>query len=322
MTGAIRGRRGGGWWAAAVALVAVMVVLGVTAPRTSTDHPRGPVVAVPTPGPVPALPGKVLDTVGVASYNVQWRTPRAGVRADRDRLTARRGLDLIGWQETNSPHFRELNERYRARGWETWSWEGPREEGPAALAFSWRTATFELVDVDWVHVDGARSGLAEPHPPRWVVRAHLRHRRSGQTVTLLNTHLAHAIEQGEGWRPGPNARSAKKHLRILARLWRSTPGDVLLSTGDYNFDHRDDSRAQPVGGITDRFDGLATSSYAELGHDYLAPTHTSRWIDYVFLADRSRRDGRRGAAQFVRHTVLDDFGSDHRPVLAWLRLYG
>src|SRR5690606_8234954 len=163
------------------------------------------------------------------------------------------------------PQFRALNERYRDRGWETWSWEGPREGGPAALAFSWRTATFELVDVAWVQVGGARRGLAEPHPPPRVARAPLPRRGSGRRGTRRNTRLAHAIEQGEGWRPGPNARSAKKHLRILARLWRSTPGDVLLSTGDYNFGHRDDSRAQPVGGITDRFDGLATSSSAALG---------------------------------------------------------
>lgn len=136
----VRGRsRGGRWLTVGVAVIAVMVVLGVTTPRGPADEPPGEVAAARTPGPVPALPGRVVDTVGVASYNVQWRTPRAGVRADRDRLAARRGLDLIGWQETNSPQFRELNQRYRARGWETWSWEGPREEGPAALAFSWRS---------------------------------------------------------------------------------------------------------------------------------------------------------------------------------------
>ncbi|MBE7323967.1 hypothetical protein IEQ44_04800 [Nocardioides sp. Y6] len=310
----------GVWWSAATAVLVVSVVLGVSAQRTPAG-PDGDPAAVVTPGPVPALPGRVVDTVGVASYNVQWRTPRARLRADRDRLTARRGLDLIGWQETNSSQFRELDARYRARGWETWRWEGPREEGPAALALSWRTRTFELLDVDWVHVDGARRGLAEPHPPRWVVRARLRHRASGQTFTLLNTHLAHAIEQGEGWRPGPNARSARKHLRILARLWRSTPGDVLLSTGDYNFDHRDDSRARPAGGISDRFDGLATSSFAALGHEHVLPTHTSRWIDYVFVADRSLREGSAGAAQLVDHRVLEGFHSDHRPLVVRLRLY-
>lgn len=83
----------------------------------------------------------------------------AGVRADRDRLAARDDLDLVGWQESNSRAFRQLDDRYRARGWETWSWKGPREQGPAPLAFSWRTATLELLDVDWVKVSSARRGL-------------------------------------------------------------------------------------------------------------------------------------------------------------------
>lgn len=288
-------------------------------PATSSGAPQATPEA---PGPVGRLPGRVVGAIGVASYNVQWRTPLPRLRADRDRLASRPGLHLIGWQETNSPQFRQLDERYRARGWETWGWVGPRREGPAALAFSWRTDTFELLDVDWVHVSDARPGLAEPHPPRWVVRAQLRHRPTDRTVTLLNTHLAHAIESGEGWAPGPNARSAKKHLRVLARLWREAPGDVVLSTGDYNFDFRDDSRAVPAGGITDRFDGLATSSYAALGHDYLAPTLRSRWIDYVFLADRSARRGDEGVAQFVRHWVPTGMNSDHRPLVARLRLYG
>lgn len=307
-----------------LALVLVVVV-GSVAERLTSREPGPevrPAALAEAPAPPPVLPGTVVGSFGVATYNVQWRTPSRTLRRDRDRLAARRGLDLVGWQETNSPQFRALNARYRGRGWETWSWEGPREEGPVALAFSWRTTSFDLLDVDWIHVSGARRGLAEPHPPRWVVRAQLRHRSSGLTVTLLNTHLAHAIEQGEGWRPGPNARSARKHLRILARTWREAPGDVVLSTGDYNFDHRDDARARPAGGITDRFDGLATSSYAALGHEHVLPTHTSRWIDYVFLADRSRRVGRQGVAQLVRHRVLEGFHSDHRPLVVRLRLYG
>lgn len=142
------------------------------------------------------------------------------------------------------------------------------------------------------------------------------------SVTLLNTHLHHAIEQGQGWRPGPNARGARKHLRILAEMWREAPGEVVLSTGDYNWDHRDDVAARPAGGIIDRFEGLATSSFAALSHDYLSPTHGTRWIDYVFLADQSRRAGDRGTAQLVRHWVPDGFSSDHRPLLTRLRLYG
>ena len=308
-------------WIAVGAVVAVLLVaLGLVLRDTEgTRTEAAPMAAAP--GPVAPVDDGVADVIGVATYNVQWRTQEKGLRADRDRLTSRRGLDLIGFQETNSPQFRALNDRYRQRGWETWSWEGKRTEGPAALAVSWRTQTLELLDVDWVHVSGLRLKLAEPHPPRWVVRAHFRHRASGRTVTLLNTHVQHNIEEGQGWRPGPNARSARKHLRVLAQQWREVPGDVVLSTGDYNFDFRDDALAVPKGGITDRFSGLATSSFAALGHEYLPPTLRSRWIDYVFLADRSERRDGQGAAQFVSHRVLTGMNSDHRPLVARVRLY-
>ena len=45
------------------------------------------------------------------------------------------------------------------------------------------------------------------------------------------------------------------------------PGDLVVGTGDFNFDYRDDSRARPEGGISRTQQGHATSSYQVLGLD-------------------------------------------------------
>ncbi|WP_435743344.1 hypothetical protein [Nocardioides sp. SYSU DS0663] len=265
----------------------------------------------------------MLDTVGVVSYNALRLLPLHRARADWDRLTSRRDVDLIGWQESKSPAFRELHPQYRSRGWETWHWPDP--DGPISLAVTWRRATFRLLDVDFrkMHDGGYPSQTTHPFPARWVVTARFRHRATGRTVTLLNTHVNQHIETGQRFERNLNARRAQKHLAALAQMWETAPGTVVVGTGDYNFDHVDDAAARPAGGITRVFRGHATSSYQVLGLDGLRPTRNTRWIDYVFLADRSMRSRSNpdAPAQFARHRVLAGFHSDHAPVLARVRLY-
>ncbi|MDN4173788.1 hypothetical protein QWY28_12575 [Nocardioides sp. SOB77] len=291
-----------------------------------SDEPAPPTSVGTRGGPArvaPRLPGELLTTIGVVSYNALRLLPLERARRDWDRLTARRDVDLIGWQESKSSAFRRLHPQYRSRGWQTWHWPDP--DGPISLAVSWRTATFELLDVSFrrMHRGGHPRETTHPFPARWVVTAQLRHRGSGRTVTLLNTHVNQHIETGQRFEDNLNARRAKRHLATLARMWDTAPGPVVVGTGDYNFDFADDSRARPAGGITRAFRGRATSSYQALGLRGLAPTRNTRWIDYVHLADRSlrtRRD-RGGTAQFARHAVLRGYASDHAPLLARVRLY-
>lgn len=278
-----------------------------------------------TPRRAPRLPGEVLDTIGVVSYNAWRRLPLARAERDWDRLTAQQRIDLIGWQESKSPAFRDLYPRYRARGWETW--HHPDPDGPVSLAFSWRRATFELLDVTIhrMHRGGFPRETDAPFPARWVVQAELRHRPSGRTVTLLNTHVNQTIETGQRFERNLNAERAKLHLRRLARLWNTVPGDVVIGTGDYNFDHADDAAARPAGGIARRFADKAVSSYDALGLRGVVPTRNTRWIDYVWLSTDSLRGpggtGAAGTVQFATHRSLGGYGSDHRPILARIRLY-
>lgn len=302
---------GGGWYVADAQL----------GDSTSLDRERasGPPAGPPAVAP---LRGRVLGTVGVASYNALRHLSHAAAKADWDRITSNEQIDLIGWQESKSPVFRDLYPRYRAAGWDTWHWPDP--DGPISLALSWRTSAFTLLNVRFERMhDGASSSqTTDPFPARWVVIARLRHRTSGRTVTLLNTHLNQHIETGQRFEDNLNAERAKIHLRKLARLWDTVEGDVVVGTGDYNFDYADDSRARPSGGISRTMRGHAVSSYEVLGLDGLVPTRNTRWIDYVFLGQRSiRRTSGDGSAQFARHRVLAGYNSDHSPLLARIRLY-
>jgi len=271
----------------------------------------------------PRLEGRLVDTIGVASFNAWRLLGRAGAKADWDRITGNPDIDLIGWQESKSQIWADLYPDYRARGWETWYW--PDVDGPRSVALSWRAKTFELLDVGFtkVHNGGHPSETDAPFPARWVVEASLRHRESGLLVTVLNTHVNQTIETGHGWEENLNAEMARIHYRTLARMYDEAEGDVVIGTGDYNWDYADDSTYLPEGGISRTVAPHARSSYAALGLDGVAPTQGTRWIDYVWLAKASvrHRDGS-GTAQFARHRSLSGFASDHSPLLARIRLYG
>ena len=102
-------------------------------------------------------------------------------------------------------------------------------------------------------------------------------------------------------------------------MWNTTAGDVVAGTGDYNFDHADDADARPRGGISRQFEEEAVSSYDALGLTGVVPTRNTRWIDYVWLSTDSLRPA--GSAQFATHRSIGGFNSDHRPMLARIRIY-
>lgn len=303
------------------ALVAVLLLLGCSGPdgRSDDDAPVG----LPRPAPADRLPGRVVDTLGVASFNVYRHLPRRAAMEDASRLTGNEQVDVIGWQETRADYFPDVRDRLSRRGWDTWQlWE---PDGPFWLAVSWRRDRFELVDGSWTEVHGGagkqRTDL--PFPPRGYVVVTLRHRESGRLLTVVDTHLNQGIETGDGFQDSVNADYAKEHLRELAEVWDTVPGDLVVGTGDFNFDFHDDFRARPEGGIWDTQHEHAASSYEVLGLDGVEPTRGSRWIDYVWIADRTLRVDAKdvGSGQFVAHRSLDGFHSDHRPLVARIRWY-
>jgi hypothetical protein len=302
----------------ALALVAIVVALDRADSSPSSEQRRsGP------PQSTAPLPGRVVTTVGVASFNVYRHLPRRLAVEDALRLTAHDEVDVIGWQETRASYFPAVKRRLDRRGWNTWQlW---RPNGPFWLAVSWRRDRFSLVDGKWTEVHGGagRRRTDLPFPPRGYVAVILRHRSSGQLLTVLDTHLNQGIETGARFQDTLNATYAKEHLSTLAEVWDKLPGQLVVGTGDFNFDFRDDFRARPAGGIWRTQHGHATSSYEVLGTDGVQPTRGSRWIDYVWIADRTLRVRARdtGSGQFVRHESLGGFHSDHRPLLAEIRWY-
>jgi hypothetical protein len=310
------------------AVVAACLVAGTALALRGDDASPEPAPATEArdygvPRVTPRLEGRLVDTIGVVSFNAWRLLGRSGARADWDRISSKPEVDLIGWQESKSEVWADLYPDYRARGWETWHW--PDVDGPRSVAVSWRARTFELLDVDYtkVHDGGHPSETDAPFPARWVAQVSLRHRESGLTVTLLNTHVNQTIETGHGWDEGLNAEMARLHYRTLSRMYDGAEGDVVLGTGDYNWDYADDSEYRPEGGISHTVDHHAQSSYEVLGLDGVPPTQGTRWIDYVWIADASvRRRDLSGTAQFAKHRSLGGFASDHRPLLARVRLYG
>ncbi len=128
-------------------LVAAVVALGAVGTALVLDEPQAPSTpsakaAVSGPGvtvaPVLQRAGRkrpVLASFGVASANAYRFLDFKDAKSDWDRLTARDGLDLIGWQESKSSEFRALYPRYLDKGWDTWFWSNP-DTGPISLAFS------------------------------------------------------------------------------------------------------------------------------------------------------------------------------------------
>ncbi|PWN03839.1 hypothetical protein DJ010_07165 [Nocardioides silvaticus] len=305
------------------ALAGVLVAALVTTACSTDPEERTAPAQAPRPAPAKKLPGAVVDTVGVASFNVYRHLPRRDAMADALRLTRDDRVDVIGWQETRADYFPDVRRRLEGKGWDTWQlWE---PDGPFWLAVSWRRADYELVDGAWTEVHGGagkqRTDL--PYPPRGYVVVTLRHRDSGRLLTVVDTHLNQGIETGDGFTDRVNADDAKEHLRELADVWDEVPGDLVVGTGDFNFDHADDVAARPEGGILDTQDGHATSSYDVLGLGGVEPTRGDRWIDYVWIADRTLRVRARdeGTGQFVEHRSLDGYASDHRPLVAQIRWY-
>lgn len=280
-------------------------------PPTEPEADARPKPRKPEPEPRPVV-------IGVASANQWAQLPVDQIRADALALVARDDIDVIGWQEAD--RSRSIFAAIKGRGWDTRQFSG----AAGSLAVSWRRAEFELVSADSRRVAyGVDYTMGQyPFPPRFVQRVTLRHRPSGELLTVINTHLPHKIEDldrpGE-WLGTSNAARARFQLARMKRDWRKAPGRWTVGTGDYNFDARSDARARPHDGVRDALGEYAVSSYAALGLDGLAASHppTGRYIDYVHAA---RGALHRGEMEFVRHRMIGGLHTDHNAVLARIRL--
>jgi len=287
-----------------------------------TSAPTGTPTADPTAEPPDAQGGVVTegpaDVIGVASYNIFCCRSEADIAADMRRLTSRDDVDVVGWQETDE--VADLFPALEARGWSTRFFaDGGQED-----AISWRRSEFALVDSRsvLVHRGADAPETPQPFPDRYVTSVVLRHRASGERLTVFDTHLNQYVENLDApgtWRNNLNATRAKDHLDALTDLWRRADTRWVVGTGDLNFDYRAESRVRPVRGISATVGRVAESSYQALGLRGVPPTHrlSGRWIDYV-LADRDALA--EGRMAFRSQRALNGYGSDHRPLVVRLEL--
>lgn len=256
--------------------------------------------------------------IGVASFNAWAPQGTDGIRADARALAARDTVDVIGWQEANHsrPAFADLQER----GWNTRHFSG----GGGDLAISWRTDDFAFVSAGSRKVaTGVPPTLGRyPFGNRMVGRVTLRHRDTGELLSVINTHLPQKIEDLDNpghWLGTSNAARARFQLARITHEWRHAPGRWVVGTGDFNFDARSDARLRPHDGLRDALGAYAVPSYAVLGFDGITASHapTGRYIDYVHAA---RGALGRDRMEFVGQRMITGLRSDHHALLARIRL--
>lgn len=329
-------------WAGPPPLLVLVTVLGVlvapavaddrpvaaperSAPRSAEATPRSIEPHVVRPVELPgraraaaeAAPLRPAVDMGVASMNMLRLLTPAQASADARRLTADPAVDVVGWQEAQ--HFRSV--LTSLPGWRTATFE--RRGDISELAVSWRGDAFRLVRSKLVYgIPGVRPDQGRyPFAGRRIAIVTLEHRASGRHLTVLNAHLPTMIED-EGvpgrWAATVNAGRARQHLARIARAWSRVESRWVVGTGDLNFDARADARQRPPGGPIRMLGRVAVSSYQALGVR-TPPTYPAlqRRIDYVWVDRAARRAGR---MELLRHWVLPDFHSDHRPIVVRLRL--
>lgn len=256
-------------------------------------------------------------SVGVASMNMYRKLTADQAAHDARTLTARPGLDVVGWQEAD---------RYGAvlhalPGWDTKTFKYGKRN--SELAVSWRSSEFRLVSARQRQVAfGVSSRLGRyPFGNRLVVVVTLEHRDTGRLLTVVNAHLPQAIEdlgRPGRWTSTINAFRARNQLNRIASIWRDTPGRWVIGTGDYNFDAIGDARHRLPGAPRRALADTAVSSYQRLGYD-LAPTfpENGRLIDYVWADREGYADGR---IRFTGQWVVGGLNSDHNALVTQLLL--
>lgn len=250
-------------------------------------------------------------TVGIASVNINRYMGVPNIDHDRRAMLLRKDVDIIGWQEADpNPHFFD---RYRSKGWGTIN-----NTKTAGVAFSWKRKTFEFVNNRMRRLHGAHHGSpTTTWRARYAQILTLRHRKTGQKMVFVNAHILPYIEDLTN--PGTprdnlNARVATKAISKVAKVFSKSRNATVIGTGDFNWDYLGDSQQRSPNFVLGQVGRYAQSSYEQLGTTGLIPTlGNRRFVDYVFL-------GRNSPAKFVSHASLSGFRSDHRPLIAKVRL--
>ena len=257
--------------------------------------------------------------VGVATYNMFRRLPTAQAAADARRLTADPEVDVVGWQEAD-PFRRRLHD---LPGWTTATFGA--DPGAAELAVSWRSSEFRLVSA--AHAQGrARPELARGPLP---VRQPLCRRRPPRAPRdRPDPHRARHPPAAEDRGPRPTPAAGLDDQRDPgpgpAATASPTSGGTRPAAGS---SARATSTSAPAPTRRDRPSAARGRRFAAgrspptscWATDRRAHAPPDRAQHRLRLA-RPARPGRPDRIDVRSQRVLDGYHSDHRPLLARLRL--
>jgi endonuclease/exonuclease/phosphatase (EEP) superfamily protein YafD len=266
---------------------------------------------------------EVSSQVRIVTYNVRHDVRPA--RTVREIRALARTSDIITLQEMSSGKKRAGVRRTLVSCRDCrWGAHMPRAAVPGGTPILFRKRQYRLeragtrqVSVP-THVgrDGAGPSTVRA---KYINFVRLVERRTGRTMWILNNHTVASV-QGEGGRPhrGRPARLRlyRQHMAGLTALVERfrRKGGLIFATGDFNVNHRTDSRAQarmfPY--ATMRAVGMR-ASFVPLGQPArgthaLGNGRSDRLIDYVHHRPRARMWPR-------EQKILRGYASDHRPLL-------
>ncbi len=283
-------------------------------------------------------PGSAAETrrppvrahVQIATYNTeaQVRT-RVAVR-DIVRLTET-GADVVGLQEMGSPDRRSrvLQALVTCQDCKFRAYIPSGGAVPRSTPILYRAHRFtlegsgsrQLTDATRVGAQGAGPDVLRARFVNWV---HLRERRTGRSLYVLNTHAVPTVQVGSG---GPNKKLPKRlaiyreHMRGLQEMvthFKDKGGKVFV-VGDLNVNYRTDCRVAAglfpyhrLGevGLRASFGALGMP---ERGTHVLPSGGDRRLIDYVYFLPRD-------SVHPEEQHILRGYSSDHRPVLVGFML--
>ena len=289
----------------------------------------GGLVVLGAPSGAEERPGRITAHIQVVSYNTdaQIRTRRA---VDDVVRLAETGADILALQEMGSPDRRaRVVRRLVSCGDCKFRAYLPRPAVPGSTPILFRARRFHLQGVGSRQVTEATHVGSQGAGPtvlrgRFVNWVHLRERRTGRSLFVLNNHAVPTVQVGDG---GPNTKLPKRlaiyrqhmaALQEMVRRFRERGGKVLV-TGDLNVNYRSDCRVAAglfpyhrLGEVGMRA-SYKTLGMPERGTHVLPTGSDRRLIDYVYYLPR---DSVRPEEQHI----LRGYSSDHRPLLVGFAL--
>lgn len=243
----------------------------------------------------------------VGTINVQRDHPMTAPETDLDKVVASTDVDILGLQEARD-YDAVLSAHYGA------DWYYLRDSADSAktqqVPIMARRDRFDLLASDGFFCCAAGGDFWNPE--RWAMNVRLRHRATGRTVRVVNTHT----------NPGPFRGGAKgrnlytDHMDAVTNVLDGFPDtDLCFVTGDFNTNYKSrEHRSDPMSCIR-RFGALGYVSTFGYGPMRDWQTHgRNELYDYVFWHRNP------DLVKFKNDQVIYTPVSDHNAVVGYFKV--